>query len=580
MRVNSAGGLPESFGPYRVVEKLGEGGMGVVYLAVSPDFQLVAVKALRPWLVGGGEGRARFAREVAVMRRVRGARVAEVLDADVDADPAFVVTRYIRGPALPSKVADHGPLRDEALTRLATGLLEALATVHAAGLVHRDVKPGNVLMTGRDPVLIDFGLARAVDETRLTTTGMVAGTPGYLAPETIIGAEPTPATDVHGWAATVSFAGTGRPPFGSGPDSVVLDRIRRGEHDTDGLPEPLASLVLAAFHDDPTKRPTIGELRRDLIGVDAASAEEIPAGAGGAAPLLPAAGVPAAPAPPQRPDDTDTAETAAIATAPADDQDQASTVADAARVSSQPGPSDHTVVIGRPPDPPTTVQPAPPREQPSEQARPTRSPKPTRPAQPHQHPYAGDGAPLRSWPARLVVMAAGFALVTLGGLLPWVGAGVLLAAMILGRMVWRIRRRMYERAVSRGPRKSDRVVVAMSAPLDLLLSVGPALGQAVVAIGAGALVGLALNPLTEGVGERTPVLVGALTAAAVSWWGPWAGRFRHGIRVLVAPMEQHHRAGWVVAAVFFVTGWVFALLWEVYGTSWWPGDGPPNPLGL
>ena len=92
--------------------------------------------------------------------------------------------------------------------------------------------------------------------------------------------------------------------------------------------------------------------------------------------------------------------------------------------------------------------------------------------------------------------------------------------------------------------------------------------------------GLALNPLAEVVGERTPVLVGALTAAAVAWWGPWAGRFRHGIRVLVAPMEQHDRAGWVVAAVFFVTGWVFALLWEVYGTSWWPGDGPPNPLGL
>src|SRR5699024_8876360 len=204
--------------------------------------------------------RARFAREVAVMRRVRGPRVAEVLDADVDADPAFLVTRYVRGPSLTTMIGDHGPLQTEALTILATGLLEALEAVHTAGLVHRAVKPGNVLMVGRDPVLIDFGLARAVDETRLTSTGMVAGTPGYLAPETILGDEATTATDVHGWAATVAFAGTGSPPFGTGPDSVVLDRIRRGDHSIDGLTEPIFSAVQAALHTDPAKRPSVAEL--------------------------------------------------------------------------------------------------------------------------------------------------------------------------------------------------------------------------------------------------------------------------------------------------------------------------------
>lgn len=575
--VRGAADLPEAFGPYRVVEKLGEGGMGMVYLAVSPDFRLVAVKALRPWLVGGDEGRARFAREVAVMRRVRGRRVAEVLDADMDADPAFVVTRYVRGPALPSMVDDHGPLRGDALTRLAAGLLEALATVHGAGLVHRDVKPGNVLMAGRDPVLIDFGLARAVDETRLTSTGVVVGTPGYLAPETILGAEPAPATDVHGWAATVAFAGTGRPPFGAGPDSVVLDRIRRGDHDTEGLAEPLASLILQALHDDPAKRPTVAELRRELTGDDTDVAIDVPM-------------APPPPAPPVLPDDTATAamsaadlaeamEAAPAAPAPITDDtsaDDVATVAAMPRVSSQAGPADETVLIDPPANqPPTVIQPVtptPPREQKPAAAHPTRPPQ--------QHPYAGDGAPLRSWPACLVVATMALALVALGGLLPWVAAAVLVVAMIVGRMVWRIRRRMYERVVGKGRRQHDRLVVGLGTPVDLVLTVVPAVGQALVALGAGLLVGLALNPLNDVVGERTPLLVGGITAVAVAWWGPGAARFRHGIRVLVAPTERHARAGWVIAAVFFVTAWVLALLWEVNGTSWWPGSGPPNPLGL
>src|SRR5690606_23368906 len=253
--------LPQ-LGQYRLVERIGEGGMGVVHLGVSPSGDLVAVKALRPWLVGGEDGRRRFEREVAAMRRVRGERVAEVVDADLSGDPPFIVTRYVRGNSLEKVVAAHGPLRGDALTELAAGLAEALDSVHSAGVIHRDVKPGNVMMTDSGPVLIDFGLARAVDEARLTATGLVIGTPGYLAPEVVRGKRSSPATDVHGWAATVAFAATGRPPYGSGPDAVILDRIRRGEHDLTGVEPSLAAVLHRALAGEPERRPSVRELRQ------------------------------------------------------------------------------------------------------------------------------------------------------------------------------------------------------------------------------------------------------------------------------------------------------------------------------
>ena len=134
--------------------------------------------------------------------------------------------------------------------------------MHAVGVLHRDVKPSNVLMEGRAPILIDFGLARVADDPRLTHTGWLLGTPGYLAPEILYGEDATTASDVHSWAATVAFAGTGRPPFGRGPSMAIMDRVRRGEHDLTGLPDDLRPLVAAALDPDPSRRPTLAEISR------------------------------------------------------------------------------------------------------------------------------------------------------------------------------------------------------------------------------------------------------------------------------------------------------------------------------
>ncbi|RIQ16888.1 serine/threonine-protein kinase, partial [Jiangella rhizosphaerae] len=267
-------------GPYRVVRQLGEGGMGVVYLATARDGRSVAVKTLRPWLVGGTDGRRRFEREVATLVRVRGDRVAEVLDADVSADPPYIVTRFVDGVPLSTWVAEHGPLAEADLRILARGLLEALTSVHAAGVVHRDIKPGNVMLAPGGPVLIDFGIAHATDDTRLTATGLISGTPGYFAPETVLGRDPTPATDVHAWAATLTYAATGRPPYGGGPDLAVVDRIRRGEHDLTGVEPWLAAVLDAALHPDPVRRPGVPALAQALGSGEpptAAAAPPIPA---------------------------------------------------------------------------------------------------------------------------------------------------------------------------------------------------------------------------------------------------------------------------------------------------------------
>ena len=182
--------LPRSLGPYRLQDRLGEGGMGVVHLARDPEGRPVAVKVLHPLDPLGSEGvnaRRRLAREVETMRRVRSPYVAEVLDADVTGEFPYIVTRFVAGPTLDEMVRTRGPLSGSGLRRLAHGMAEALTAIHAAGVVHRDLKPGNVMLTDDRPIVIDFGIAQAGDATRLTQTGLVMGTPGYLAPEVIEG---------------------------------------------------------------------------------------------------------------------------------------------------------------------------------------------------------------------------------------------------------------------------------------------------------------------------------------------------------------------------------------------------------
>ena len=250
----------DELGGYRIVAPLGSGGMGTVYRAEDVAGNAVALKLLRQQLGGDTDARARLAREVAALQRLRHPGVVRVWDAELDSSEAFVVTELVDGPDLEEFVRDHGPLNRQALASLAAALHDALEAVHAADVVHRDVKPANVLMTVHGPVLIDFGIAQASDDARLTQVGLVAGTPGYLAPELLDGAEPSAASDWWGWAAVLAFAGTGRPPFGSGSTPAVLARVRSGLVQLGGLPKPSAVALRAALAADPAYRAQSEEL--------------------------------------------------------------------------------------------------------------------------------------------------------------------------------------------------------------------------------------------------------------------------------------------------------------------------------
>ncbi|RYP88899.1 hypothetical protein EKO23_00195 [Nocardioides guangzhouensis] len=261
---------PIRVGPYRLLTRLGEGGMGVVHLGQAADGRRLAVKVLRPHVVGDDEARARLAREVSSLSRVRSPRVAEIIDADPYGPIPYVATRYVPGPSLTDHVTEEGAISGPDLAWFARALGEALDAVHAAGVLHRDIKPSNVLMEGRTPILIDFGLARVADDVRLTRTGWLLGTPGYIAPEVLEGHDPGPSADVHGWAATVAYAGTGRPPFGRGPSMAVMDRVRRGQHDLAGLDPRLLPLVTRGLDPEPSRRPSLHEVLRSLGGVPTA----------------------------------------------------------------------------------------------------------------------------------------------------------------------------------------------------------------------------------------------------------------------------------------------------------------------
>ncbi len=243
--------------------------MGVVHLAQGPQ-GLVAVKVLHPAATESANARLRLAREVETMRRVRSAFVAEVLDADVTGEFPYIVTRYVPGPTLEAMVRSRGPLSGSGLRRLAYGTAEALTAIHAAGVVHRDLKPGNVMLTDDRPVVIDFGIAQSPDATRLTQTGLVMGTPGYLAPEVIEGEPSSPASDIHSWGATMAYAATGRQPYGGGGDSfqTIFYRIVSGRADLSGVPAPLVPLLSAALARDPAHRPSASWLSAQASALD------------------------------------------------------------------------------------------------------------------------------------------------------------------------------------------------------------------------------------------------------------------------------------------------------------------------
>ena len=491
--------LPRKIGPYRVLEKIGEGGMGVVYLAADSENRRVAVKVLGPAVAGDPDARLRLAREVETMRRVRSRHVAQVLDADVNGPSPYIVTRYVPGPSLDEAVRQRGPLRGRALLQLAGGLAEALAAIHSTGVVHRDLKPGNVLLDDGQPVVIDFGIAHLPDTTRLTKTGLVMGTPGYLSPEVIEGRQASGATDVHAWGATVAFAATGRPPYGTGDFQTVFFRIIEGKAELTGVPPELLPLVTAALSADPPCRPTA----RSLVSLCAASGANVATltwpdpGRGTLGPVRPN-GVPALG--PIRPNGVP-------AHNPADWQQYRSPVQAAADMADLLPPVDY--------------------------ARPgaLAAQRPQSPALGPQEPGTGNGAG-RSRPSAapvaglgVVGFAAAIGAVALSVLLPVAGTIIALGLITLLRAADMAQTALTERRSLRGARPSDlvRVVVTapwtvvravlksvLLAPLALLVAV-PAAIASVILVRAGTLpaalswgAGAAVAMYCVGPGSRAP----------------------------------------------------------------------------
>ncbi|MEY9993410.1 hypothetical protein ABIE67_005442 [Streptomyces sp. V4I8] len=256
---------PTVIGPYRLLGRLGSGGMGRVYLGRSAGGRTVAVKIVHPHFALDEEFRARFRREVESARRVGGAWTAPVLDADPEAAVPWVATGYAAGPSLSAAIADSGALPPHSVRALAAGLAEALAAVHELGLVHRDVKPSNVLLTLDGPLLIDFGIARATDGTAsLTSTGVSIGSPGYMSPEQILGKGITGAADVFSLGAVLAYAGTGAPPFSGDSSAALLYKVVHEEPELGPLDGEMRELVEACLAKEPGARPAPGEVARRL----------------------------------------------------------------------------------------------------------------------------------------------------------------------------------------------------------------------------------------------------------------------------------------------------------------------------
>ncbi|ROO89544.1 serine/threonine protein kinase [Actinocorallia herbida] len=258
---------PQLIGPYRLLDRIGRGGMGTVYLAEDAEGARVAVKVINAELADEAAFRERFRREVTAARSVRRFCTASVLDANLENDPLYVVTEFVDGPNLDDHIRLSGPMRGSSLEHLAVGVATALSAIHGAGIVHRDLKPGNVLLSQLGPRVIDFGIARALDTTsNATRTGTFVGTPAYMAPEVIRGEEATPAADIWAWGCVVAFAGTGVAPFAASNIPAILYQVTQGEPNLEGLDASVRELVELALSRDPARRPSAQRLLELLTG--------------------------------------------------------------------------------------------------------------------------------------------------------------------------------------------------------------------------------------------------------------------------------------------------------------------------
>ncbi len=554
---------PTLVGPYRVLAPIGEGGMGVVHLAQAPDGRRVALKVLRPHIVGDREARERLAREVSSLKRISSPRIAEILDADPHGPVPYVVTRYVPGLSLYHHVAEEGPVGGQDLLHFADCLAEALLAVHSVGVLHRDVKPTNVLMEGRSPVLIDFGLARVAEDPRLTQTGFLLGTPGYLAPEILYGDEASTASDVHAWAATVAFAAIGRPPYGTGPAMAIMDRVRRGQHDLSAVDERLRPLLGDALAPEPLERPSLHELRASLTDLRHREHVAVVPPAGSAQELWT---MPFAPAP--------LPETAVTEQLP-----QATSVTPA---TPPPSPAPSSPAAASTPAPvapavaPTTTPTRNPLQSPVQS--PVQNPTPA----PAQKPTAGApppwivDPPRESSPAQQVLQLLGLGALTAAtaAYAPYLGTALVGAVVLVARTVSVTRQRHRRRRALRGrARWYDVPATTLASPGYLAI----ALLGAVALVVTGVLVALALGSLGYLLQQPlAPTMTVAGVGFAVAlWWGPGSGRLRETVRPVLARTARSEYGGWFVVAMSVLGAAVlFGLLFST-GANWAPEAAAP-----
>ncbi|MFD6097217.1 serine/threonine-protein kinase [Nocardiopsis flavescens] len=257
-------GDPRAVGPFRIAGRLGAGGMGTVYAALDDRDRRAALKRIHAVYAADGDFRDRFAREVRLVRRVRAEGVPRFLAADTRADVPWLATEYVPGPTLDARVRGGGPLPAGFLADFARVTARALAAIHAAGVVHRDLKPGNVILSPAGPRVLDFGIARAAEETALTRTGALVGTPGWISPEQYRGEAATDRSDVFAWACMAVFAATGRGPFCPGTEEGVISAVLSAAPALHGVPGPLRPVLAAALDKDPARRPSAAEAARAL----------------------------------------------------------------------------------------------------------------------------------------------------------------------------------------------------------------------------------------------------------------------------------------------------------------------------
>ena len=548
--------VPRRLGGYELLERIGEGGMGVVWRAVDDRGRQLAVKVLREHIAHDEQARARLRREVHTLARVHHPRVAAVVDADVDGPAPFVATEYVAGRPLDEVVGRSGPLQGEELLRLGRGLGEALEAIHRAGIVHRDLKPGNVLMvrrqdgTGLDPVVIDFGIAQVADDVRLTMTGMVMGTPGYLSPEVVEGGDVGRATDWWGWAATLAYAASGEPPFGRAPMTVVLDRVTRGRLRLDGVDPALRPLLAAALDPDPSRRPAqrqlLEGLERYARGEDVTGVLPSRAPRGGG-------GVGGHEGGPRDRDDT-----------------RRQPVVDPTR--------------GLPRQPGLVAVPSPPRDAAESDAG--------RPAVPQAQPGTDGAYPVAAGEqggpdprigrsrrtGTLAAMLVGF--VGLASTVPVLAWGLFALWGVAARTVDASLTTLVLRRHEAGRRRSDVPVLVAASPWHLTRGVLATLLSLLLPVGLAVLVTLVVAGVvttTEtmvgvGVEHPLPIAAGSLVGGLLAWWGLSATSLRRGSRTLVRGVAPAGLPTVALVTLMLVGGAALAV-WGVLdapAVSWWP----------